>query len=184
VAPRRRLGRSLLLAALAILGTTSAVVADSPSEYQVKAVFLYNFAKFVEWPEQDVADGRLLLCIFGADPFGQDIDTSIDGKTVRGKRLTVTRMGVGDELRRCQILFVPAAELIQWPLIFEELRGAPVLTVGEGDGFAARGGMINFLIEDRKVRFEINPTASQVAGVRISSQLLKLATRLLNETAE
>jgi hypothetical protein len=157
------------------------VMADERGEHEVKAAFIYNFAKFVDWPEAKMVDDKIFLCVVGADYFGGELEATVHAKTVRGRRLVVERLQAGDDLQHCHILFVGRTEVLHPALVMEDLRAAHVLTVGDSEEFALRGGMINFRMEERKVRFEINPAAADDADLRISSQLLKLAVRLVGE---
>lgn len=140
-------------------------------EYQVKAAFLYNFAKFIDWPSG--SDG-MTLCILGKDPFDGDIDF-IQGKTVKGRALTVKRIKTVKEVRECKILFISSAMKTSMMQTVTALKGSNVLTIGDTEGFAQQGVIINFYLEDEKVRFEINIEAAKHAGIQISSNLLKLA---------
>lgn len=152
--------------------------AESPSaqEYQIKAAFLYNFAKFIEWPQAAFApnDAGLNLCLLGEDPFGAALK-SIRGKTVRGKELVIKQFAAAENLEKCHILFISVSEKKRLPQIFNALKNSPVLTVGDMAQFAQAGGIINFIIVENKVRFEINVGAAQQANLKISSDLLRLA---------
>jgi hypothetical protein len=162
------------------LASVPPTAAQDPSEYQVKAAFLYNFTKFVDWPEAKLngAD-HLYLCVLGADPFGEELDLTVAGKSVKGKWLTVRRLQNGGDVRDCHLLFVADADQFHLEFVLNEAREAHVLTVGDTEDFAARGGMINFRMDGNKVRFEINATAAEEAGLRISSHLLKLAVHVI-----
>ncbi len=145
-------------------------------EYRIKAAFLYNFAKFVEWPSEafEDNDSTLILGVFGDDPFGAALQ-SLRGKTVRGRRLTIKRFDSLLDLDQCHILFITASGQQQQQEALESLQGSNVLTVGEMQRFAQMGGIINFVIRKNKLRFEINLNAGKRAGLVISSQLLKPA---------
>ncbi len=145
-------------------------------EYRIKAAFLYNFAKFVEWPAEafEDDDATLILGVFGDDPFGAALQ-SLSGKTVRGRRLTIKRFDSLLDLDQCHILFITSSTQEQQQKALESLQGSNVLTVGEMQRFAQMGGIINFVIRNNKLRFEINLDAGKRAGLMISSQLLKLA---------
>ena len=149
----------------------------SPSEYQLKAVFLYNYAKFVVWPAESFADADapIILGVLGKDPFGAIIDQTIKGKTVKGRKLAIKRFEKIEDVEICHILFVSASEKKHLSKIVKILKGSSVLTVGEVKQFAQRGGIINFIIKQNKIRFEINLDAAQQAKLKISSKLLKLA---------
>jgi hypothetical protein len=176
----RRGGASLLAASALLLAAVAA--AQGPSEHEVKAAFLYNFTKFVEWPETKFnADNQLLICVVGNDPFADELRAAIEGKAVRGKRLTMLYLSDGDDPRRCHVLFISGESGIDPSSVLDHLHGAGVLTVGDLDGFAAQGGVINFRMEDRRVRFEINAEAAEEEGLRISSQLFKLAIRIIGD---
>lgn len=163
---------------LGLLGALStAVKAQSSNEYQVKAAFLYNFAKFVDWPAEALggSNGTLVIGVIGDDPFGGALDSAINGKTVNGRALVVRRLKWGQDLRFCHILFISASERKHLPQIIQSLRGASVLTVGDMGQFNQEGGIINFVLEASKVRFEINSRGADQARLRISSKLLALA---------
>ncbi len=150
---------------------------EKPTEYQVKAAFLYNFAKFVEWPSDAFADPRspIVLGILGEDPFGALLSEMVAGKTVNGRRLEVRHFRRGENFRDCHILFISSSEKRSVPLILGSLGGMSVLTVGETEGFAASGGTINLFLEQNKVRFEVNVEAATRSRLKISSKLLALA---------
>jgi hypothetical protein len=152
--------------------------AASPTEYEVKAAFLYNFARFVEWPATSLRDpdSPFVIAILGRDPFGAILDETVAGKTVAGRPIEVRRVPRVDDARDAQIVFISPSERPNTAAILKALDRPGVLTVGDTDGFAQRGGAINFVLQARKVRFEINPAAAEQAGLKMSSQLLKLAT--------
>jgi hypothetical protein len=144
-----------------------------PSEYQVKAAFLYNFVKFVEWPS--VQAGEVGICVIGKDPFGGALDLAVEGKSLDGRRFAVRRIGEIADARGCHALFVGRSESKRAAEIAAAARGWSVLTVSDIEGFAAQGGMIAFLVADHRVRFQINAANAAGAGLRISSKLLQLA---------
>jgi YfiR/HmsC-like len=148
----------------------------------VKAAFLVNFAKFVEWPESSyLGQGApFSICVLGEDPFGDALN-DLRGKFVLNRPVAVWRIKNADDGWRCQILFVSASEKSHLPAIFKALRGARTLLVGETDGFAASGGDIQFMLEDDHVRFAINPDAIRRAGLQVSSKLLALAKIVRDE---
>jgi hypothetical protein len=171
---------SLALAIALGVGGASRGVAQgrAASEYQVKAAFLYNFVKFVEWPSEarQGVDDPITICVFGEDPFGSLLDDAITNKTVNGHKLAARRVKAGQNARDCQVVFISASEKSRVPSILESLKGASVLTVGDTPGFAELGGVINFTMEESRVRFEVNVDAAERAGLKISSKLLNLAT--------
>lgn len=171
----RVLGCLLVIGLLCMLNT--GVPAQSSSEYQVKAAFLYNFAKFVEWPGDALGNSNapLIIGVIGDDPFGGALDQAINGKTINGRALLVRRLKWGHDLRSCHILFISSSERKRLPQIIQSLRGASVLTVGDMGQFNQQGGIINFILEANKVRFEINSRGADQARLKISSKLLSLA---------
>ncbi len=156
---------------------SAGVQAQTSNEYQVKAAFLYNFAKFVDWPAEAFggSNGMLIIGVIGDDPFGGALDQAIDGKSIGGRPLAVRRLKWGQDLRSCQILFISSSERKHLSQIIQSLRGASVLTVGDMGGFNQQGGVVNFILEASKVRFEINSRGADQARLRISSKLLALA---------
>lgn len=155
------------------------VKAQASSEYQVKAAFLYNFAKFVEWPGEAFSDGSapLVIGVIGDDPFGGALDQAINGKTIGGRSLVVRRLKWGQNLRSCHILFIGSSERKRLGQIIQSLKGASVLTVGDTGEFFQQGGIINFILEESRVKFEINSRMADQSRLRISSKLLALAKR-------
>jgi hypothetical protein len=161
-------------------GLCSAPVrADSttPTEYEVKAAFIYNFAKYVRWPEASTSQTTkpFVIGVIGRDPFGRALDDTIRGQNVQGRAVSVKRFGKVEEVADCDILFISSSEKNNLPRILEVLHKAPVLTIGDMDRFAERGGMINLTTEEARVRFEINVEAAERAGLKPGSQLLRLA---------
>ncbi len=151
--------------------------AEEVSEYQIKAAFLYNFARFVEWPPEKSGEAGdpLAICIVGENPFGNTLDELIKNKAISGRQLVVRRLKVGQSARDCQVAFISSSEKKHMQSFLESLEGASVLTVGDVEGFAAMGGVINFTMEESRVRFEVNLDAAERAGLKISSKLLSLA---------
>jgi len=153
--------------------------AQSPaaSEYQVKAAFLYNFAKFIEWPASSFSDASapLRICILGQDPFGADLRDIADEKSVNGRKIQVIPLADLRMARACHILFIASSEKAQLKQTLESLQGADVLTVGDTKGFVEKGGMINFVLENDRVRFEVNHKAAEQAGLKVSAKLLSIA---------
>jgi hypothetical protein len=149
---------------------------ESP-EYTVKLAFLYNFTKFVEWPPDSyrAPSAPLLICIVGHDPFSQILEGELRTRNVGGHPVEVRSLKPNDKLNFCQIVFVPATEKQYADRIVSGLKGSNTLTVGETDGFAVQGGIINLTVEANKVHFEINRLAADRAGLKISSRLLSIA---------
>lgn len=154
----------------------SAQTAVSP-EYEIKAVFLFNFARFVDWPAKAFpdADAPFVIGVLGEDPFGSYLDETLRGEKVNGRPLTVQRYHRVGEIRACQVLFISRSEADRLEQIVASLRGRGILTVGDTDDFAARGGMIRLATEKNKVRMRINLDAVKAANLAISSKLLRVA---------
>jgi hypothetical protein len=157
--------------------------APPPSEYEVKAAFLYNFTKFVEWPE-DVLRGAegFVVCVFGEDPFRGILDETFAGKTVHDHPMVVRRVRRLGDAQQCHAVYVGLDEDAQVAALLRVLAGRSVLTVGESDAFLRRGGIISFTLDAQRLRFEINADAAEQARLKISSQLLKLATRVIRSS--
>jgi hypothetical protein len=164
-----------LYSALLVLLLTGNCQADSTAqkEYQVKAAFLYNFARFTSWPPSDSRTFR--LCILGNDPFNGSVD-SLHDKPVHDQLLNVSRIEKVSEAENCQILFISKSLFDQVDEIITALGNRPALTVSDMDNFIDHGGIIGFLLVDNKIRFEINTAESSKTGLSISSRLLTLAT--------
>ena len=157
----------------------------APSEFQLKAAFIYNFAKFVEWPADafPAPDAPFVMGIIGDNPFDDTLGQTVLNKQINGHPFRVIQFKTLADLKSCHILFVSLSERKRLAEILRPLRGASVLTVSDLDHFLPAGGMIQFLMEGKKVRFAINDVAAKEAGLRISSKLLNLAKRPEREGA-
>jgi hypothetical protein len=178
---RQLLGATLL--GLAVTCSPPVAPAQTPAvtEYEIKAAFLYNFAKFVEWPPAAFADpgSPLVIGVLGDDPFESDLDHIIEGKTANDRPLVIKRSKRLEDLRACHILFISASESGHLAAMLNSLRTASVLTVGETDQFILLGGVINFIERENKVHFVINLEAAQRTTLKISSKLLKVADMVI-----
>jgi hypothetical protein len=159
----------------------SAIVlsAQTPSsrEYQVKAIFLFNFTQFVEWPANafPAAQTPLEIGILGQDPFGSYLDQTISGEKANGHSLLVRRYHDIDDVKTCHILFISKTEENNMEEIVAALKGRNILTVSDAGNFIQQGGMIRFITVNNKIKLQINPEAAKAAGLTISSKLLTLA---------
>jgi hypothetical protein len=160
-----------LLSLLALVMPCS-LAAEPVPEYMMKAALLYNFALFTEWPGR--IEGNFNLCILGADPFGPSLDT-IDGKPIRGARLTLLRITSPASARQCQVLFLSDAEHINASKLLEDLSDTPILTISDDSRLIEAGVMIGLIMENRRLNFNINTVAARHAHITISSKLLRLA---------
>jgi hypothetical protein len=175
-APRGTLWKHLALI-LACNATLTAGPPDQVNEYQVKAAFIYNFARFVVWPEavfKGPAD-PVSICILGDDPFHGALEQATTGKLVEGRGFSVRHLPDTDSGSNCRILFVSASGRKRFRSLAENLKSSGVLTIGENPGFAVEGGIINFKLLDGRVRFEINAQAAEQQQLHVSSKLLSLA---------
>lgn len=166
--------------ALLVTAVSSRAEESQPSEYELKAAFLFNFAKFVEWPPKAFAkdSSPLVVGVLGEkNPFGDDLKRTVRNKTINNRPLEVKEIQSVTEATNCHILFICTSEKKRLPEILDGLRDTPALTVGETDRFIQAGGMINFVLAGNKIRFEINDDAAKKAGLKISSKLLSLALR-------
>jgi hypothetical protein len=169
----------LILALCSSLGNASADEKSfAPSEYQVKAAFIYKFATYVHWPPGRAADEYrpFVIGILGDDPFGSQFEEIVRGQRVQKRPIHLIRFREIEDLTRCDILFISASERMKLRKILEKLGDAPVLTVADMDDFAERGGMINLTNEGNRIRFAINVAAIERARLKAASQLLRLAT--------
>ncbi len=155
---------------------------DRDKTLKVKAAYLYNFAKFVQWPEDHFANDKtpITIGVLGHDPFGSTLEKTIRGKTVNGRRLVTKRFQARGgkntkELRRCHILYISTSERRHLADILWDLDGSDVLVVGEGTDFAPAGGMIGFVLEDQRIAFQVNREAVAKSRIKISAKLLRLA---------
>jgi hypothetical protein len=147
------------------------------SEYEVKASFLYNFAKFVEWPPSAFADKNapITFCILGEDPFGTVLDDIVRGKTINDRELVIRRTRRLEDMKGCQVLFISDKENQHLSEIVAGLKGSSVLMIGDSEAFTDHGGAIQFFFEDTKAHFFINIDAIQRAHLSVSAKLLALA---------
>ncbi|MGA2215948.1 MAG: YfiR family protein [Bryobacteraceae bacterium] len=165
-----------LFALVAALTQTSA--ADVPAEeYRVKGAFLLNFAKFVEWPAQAFKGpgDSITICVLGTSPFTPALDQAARQVVVENRTVTVRQIPDAQQAAQCQIVFVSTPERRRIHALLEAVQGGSVLTVGESNGFIASGGVIEFRVEDSRVRMEISAAAAKRAGLHISAKLLSLA---------
>lgn len=182
----RKPSRALLRAICAlVVGLARCAGQDAAStEYQVKAAYLFNFAKFVEWPAGAfrTPNSPLVICVLGSNPFGSELEGSIAGKTVGGRRLEITHLPRGLDASACQIVFIPSSEKGQVREILQRLTGTNALTVADTSGFIDDGGMINFVWEGDRVRFEANVDAAEHAHLRLSARLLTVAKLVVGKS--
>lgn len=174
--------RGLLHAHLLVCCLAVVAQAQSPGEYRLKAAFLFNFSKFVDWPADAFtnAEAPLQICVIGQDPFGAEFAQSVTNKIVNGHRIELVHPKDVHEARACQILFIAVSEKKRIPEILQGLKGTSVLTVADIPNFVETGGIINFILDQDRVRFEINLKAAEVAHLKLSARLLTVAKLVLS----
>jgi hypothetical protein len=174
---RSRRAALVLAALLALAAAVPGHAQAPPTEYEVKAVFLFNFSQFVDWPAAafPASSSPLVIGVLGGDPFGATLDEIVRGETVNGRPLAVRRYQSIDQLDTCHILFIDRSQEAQLGAILAALKGRSILTVGDFDDFARRGGMIRFATVGNKIRLRVNLAAAQEAKLTISSKLLRPA---------
>ena len=164
----------LVLAAAVTVGSSPALGQPQPGEYDVKAAFLYNFLPFIEWPATVKRSDTLRVCVM-AEPPALNAFSELSGQLAAGRKIDAVHLSPGNGLGPCHVLFIGSQAERDLPRIMKALEGTSVLTVGDTAGFARQGVIINFYLQNKKVRFEINAAAARRAGIAISSKLLKLA---------
>lgn len=177
--PRSSLKQVCLIGCFVFLGGSGILPAQMQisTEYQIKAVFLFNFTQFVEWPANAFPEEQtpLVIGVLGQNPFGDFLDETVKGEKVKGHPLIVQRFRSIEEAQQCHILFINSDTNEQVEQALKVLKGRSVLTVGDEAGFARSGGMVRFFTENKKIRIRINLEAAKAADLTISSKLLRLA---------
>lgn len=176
----RRLRAAFRHSAFLLLAAFGHAFGQNVGEYPVKAAFLLNFARYTDWPTQNVAafDPKLTLCIIGNDPFGPSL-APLEGMRAQGRELRIRRGVTLDSLGQCELLFVPESEEPRLGSILHAARGRAILTVSDIDGFVEAGGMIGLLIAEQRVRFDVNLDAIRGGNLWLSAQVLRLARTVI-----
>lgn len=170
-------GWVLRSAVLLAAGPSLAAQTGAATEYQVKAVFLFNFAQFVDWPADAFSgpDSPVVIGVLGEDPFGDFLDQTVRHEHLGGRPFQVRRYQSADEIKTCHILFISRSEADRPEEVLAALKHRPLLTVSDADGFAQRGGMIRFVTDRSRIRLQLNVGAAEAAHLTISSKLLRVA---------
>ncbi len=173
----RPISALLLLVLTCALAVPGAALGGTSSEYRVKAAFLLNFLKFIEWPKDVFADSeeKIVVAIVGDDPFGALLEEAFAGKTVRGRSVSIIRHKNLPVSTEADVVFVGPSEDRRLREILGSLEGVAILTIGESERFGDAGGMIRLFVENRKVLFEVNPDEAARSDLKISSKLLGIA---------
>lgn len=175
---------TVILSVLLMAGPGNAAESPSLTERQVKALFLFNFAKYVDWPANALttSNAAIVIDVVGEDGFGDEFKRVTGDRTVNGRKVVVKQVEDTADLKECQILFIGITEKGHLPEILDAVKNSAVLTVGETDQFLAMEGMINFTKKENKIHLEINLAPAQRANLKLSSKLLTVADVVLGKT--
>jgi hypothetical protein len=151
-----------------------------PSEYDVKAAYLFNFGRFVEWPAKtpETANESFAICVLGRDPFGTALNATVARETIAGKSVVAEQILSPQDAKHCRVLFISSSEDRRLKQILDVLGTESILTVSDLPRFAERGGMVQFVLAENRVRFEVNSAITERAGLTLSSELLKVAVNV------
>ena len=175
---RRLTAAVLLVLLLSCVGWPSNSTAETAGEYQLKAAFLYNAPKFVEWPAEALSSPAFTIGVLGDDPFGPLLD-QLAGRSIKGKQIVIRRITSPERATECQLLFIAASEQRRLQAVLGRLRELPLLTVSDIDGFAFAGGMLELGMDRNRLTFIANIRQAKRQGLKISSQMLKLAREIV-----
>jgi hypothetical protein len=173
---------AFLLFPLLLLATHIHAQEARPTESQVKAAYLFNFGKFVRWEtDRSAATGSFQICILGKDPFGSVLETTVSGESIGGKKITIKKLTNIQESTACSVLFISSSEDSRLATILAAAQRSSVLTVSDVPHFAERGGIIGLVAQQDKIRFEVNRLAAQQSQLSLSSELLKVAIKVIEK---
>jgi len=173
----------LILVLFVAAAVCSSAQQGHSTESQVKAAYLYNFGKFVRWQTDRVGSPQTLtICVLGKDPFGAVLDATVEGESIDGKKITVKRLSTIQDLASCSILFVATSEESRLGPVLTAAQHQGLLTVSDIPHFAEHGGIIGFVMQQDKIRFEVNRAAAEQSHLTLSSELLKVASRVIEKT--
>jgi hypothetical protein len=161
--------------------------ADGPSEYQIKAAFLFSFAHFVVWPSvppSTTNTAPILIGVLGEDPFGASLDETVRNEEIQGRKINIVRSRHFDDLSNCQILYISKSEADHLATIISDLQNKPILSISDMEGFAVNGGIIRLYVIGKKVRFEINQAAAINHQLKLDAQLLSLGKVIESKPAQ
>jgi hypothetical protein len=171
-----------LFLALSLSATSSAAQEVHPTEPQVKAAYLYNFGKFVGWQADRAAIAdSFQICVLGKDPFGAVLDATVSGESIGGRKITIERPSGIEQAAGCSVLFVSLSEESRLTPVLAAAQRMNLLTVSDIPHFAERGGIIGLVTQQGKIRFEVNRSAAERSHLLLSSELLKVATRVIEK---
>ncbi len=168
----------LLLLHSLLVAPAQAEPETKPTQYEVEAAYLFDFGKFVAWPVGTQPDAPFLICVLGQDPFGPVLDRTVAGESLRGRPVQDKRITRPQDATGCSILYISSSESGRLSKILSTIQEAPVLTVSDIPDFVQQGGMIQFVLRDGRVRFEVNLAPTQSNGLSMSSELLKVSVEV------
>lgn len=154
-----------------------------PTESQVEAAYLYNFGKFVRWQDQSTNTASIKICVLGKDPFGNVLDSTVAGESIDGRKILVKRIVKIQDAATCNILYISSSEESRLGFILSSVQHFAPLTVSDIPNFVERGGIIQFVQQQGRIRFEVNLLAAEQSHVSLSSELLKVAVRVIDQAA-
>lgn len=174
----------MILSWIFLAGPSSNAQQPKANEFQVKAAYLYNFGRFVEWPDQNASDKSqpFEICVLGVDPFGPTLDAVLASGNIAGKSVAAKRISKAEEVNSCRIVFISSSEESHLKEVLAALDKTSVLTVSDIPRFSERGGMIGFILDGNRVRFDVNLASAQGARLTLSSELLKVATNVRKDS--
>ncbi len=176
---------AILVLFLPMIATSALAQQAHPTESQVKAAYLYNFGKFVRWPANNSNADSIAICVLGKDPFGDVLDSTVTGASISGKKITVKRIvsapDISKDIAPCSILFVSVSEEARLAPLLAAAQRQGMLTVSDIPHFAERGGIIGLVMQENRIRFEVNRGAAEQSHVALSSELLKVAVRVIDK---
>lgn len=171
----------LLSLSVVLTSVQFALAQDRPTESQVKAAYLYNFGKFVRWQDRPTNPGSVEICVLGKDPFGAVLDSTVAGESIDGRNIRVRRLPRAQDAAACNILYISSSEENRLSSILYSVHPFGLLTVSDIPNFAERGGVIEFVAQQGKIRFEVNRLAAEQSHLALSSELLKVAVKVIDQ---
>jgi len=157
---------------------------SQPQEYSVKAVFIERFTQFIDWPKEvlsETAPPFFIIGVIGENPFGNELEDLYRSKLIKNKNVKILYINNSSEIDLCHVLFISSSKKNDLLSILNQTSLKPILTIGDTPGFDEKGVLINFFVENSKIRFAINNTAFQNAGLTVSYHLLKYAKVITNK---
>jgi hypothetical protein len=174
--PKSVVPTAILIIAIAAVAAPATPAGPTATEFEVKAAYLYNFGRFITWPASSPPTDAFTICVLGRDPFGDVLDNLLKGEKIQGKPLLARRIGSAEDASSCRVVYISASEQKRLRPILAGLQKNSALTVSDIPGFVNAGGIIEFVSDGGRIRFQVNLAAAQRQGLSLSSELLKVAT--------